>query len=201
MACPINPSDRLRRLWAESLVSSWRKALARLYGRCSQSPPDGEVRTRSSVRALTFADHKQSAADAKTTNGADQNALLQQTRITCEFETGYNNGFVWEGKLTSSGAAWQGGPLTYDAIDAEAGTAQLIGGEGATGSTEGHADTRVAAEATRVEFLSTLANGNLVLTTICNDRDEQGRRIAVMSRHEDSSGAGAYGSQFLGSCR
>lgn len=166
-----------------------------------QTPPDGEARTRSDVRALTFADNKPSGPDVKKTNGADQKTLQQQTRITCEFETGYNNGFVWEGKLTSGSAAWQGGPLIYDAIDGEAGTAQLLGGEGVTHSTDGHADARVAIGSNRVEFLSTLANGSVLFTTVFNERDEQGRLIAVMSRHEGLSGTDAYGSQFLGRCR
>lgn len=167
-----------------------------------QQTPDRETRASNSVRALTFAGRKQSAEGAKTADGADQKKpVLQQTRITCEFATGYNNGLVWEGKLTSGSAAWQGGPLTYDAIDAEAGTAQLLGSESATGSMEGHADTRVAVGATRVEFLSTLANAQLVLTTVFSERDEQGRYIAVMSRHEGPSGAGIFGSQFLGWCR
>lgn len=162
---------------------------------------DVEVPAPSGGRALTFSGRKQGAEDAKVANASDQNTLVQQTRITCEFASGYNNGFFWEGKLTSGSAAWQGGPLTYDVIDAEAGTAQLFGSVGATGSMEGQAEAHVAVAANRAEFLSTLPNGHVVLTTVFNERDEQGRHIAVMSRHEGARGPGIFGSQFLGWCR
>jgi hypothetical protein len=96
------------------------------------------------------------------------------------------------------GASWQGGPIVYDVIDAEGGTAQMIGSAGATGSMDGQADAQVASGADRIEFLSRLDNGHLVFTTVFGRLDESDRHIAVMSRHE---GGNYLGSQFRGSCR
>ncbi len=118
-------------------------------------------------------------------------------RFDCEFSDGYNSAF-WEGKLQSMTASWQGGPIVYDSIDADGGKAQMIGSSGATGSLKGQADAQVASAVDRIEFLSRLENGHLVFTTVFGRRDEAGRYIAVMSRHE---GGNYLGSQFRGFCR
>jgi hypothetical protein len=54
----------------------------------------------------------------------------------------------------------------------------------------------------RLEFLSDLKPGQLVLTTVYGQRHDVGGYIAVMSRHEGQNGPfTSYGSQFLGSCK
>jgi hypothetical protein len=48
-----------------------------------------------------------------------------------------------------------------------------------------------------------LSSGGIVLTTVFGESRENGRYVAVMSRHEGqrSQGIGTYGAQFLGFCR
>lgn len=169
------------------------------------SLPVAEDADQHAAREASAAAHKRllppviesAGEDVEAVNEEQPNGFLSLSRISCEFEGGYNNGFIWEGKLQSGTASWQAGPIVYEAIDAERGTAQMIGSAGATGSLRGHADVQVAATSNRVEFLSNLENGHFVLTTVFGQLNEQGRYIAVMSRHE---GGGHYGSQFLGSC-
>ena len=160
--------------------------------------------------AATATAHKvlmpQSAAsveeDAEDSEEPDPSELQKLSRISCEFTDGFNNGSVWEGKLQQGGASWQGGPIVYEMIDPENGTAQMIGNAGATGSLEGRADARVMSRPNRVEFLSDLKNGQLVLTTVYAQLHERGGYIAVMSRHEGHNGPfSSYGSQFIGACR
>jgi hypothetical protein len=140
--------------------------------------------------------------DAEASEKPAFSELQKLNRISCDFTDGFNNGFVWEGKLQQGGASWQGGPIVYEMIDPENGTAQMIGNAGATGSLEGRADARVMSRPNRVEFLSDLKNGQLVLTTVYAQQDERGGHIAVMSRHEGQNGPfSSYGSQFIGSCR
>lgn len=140
--------------------------------------------------------------DAEGSDEPDPSELQKLNRISCEFTDGFNNGFVWEGELQQGSASWQGGPIVYEMIDPENGTAQMIANAGATGSLEGRADARVMSRPNRVEFLSDLKNGQLVLTTVYGQLHERGGYIAVMSRHEGHSGPfSSYASQFIGSCR
>jgi hypothetical protein len=140
--------------------------------------------------------------DAEASEEPDLSELQKLNRISCDFTDGFNNGSVWEGKLQQGSASWQGGPIVYEMIDPENGTAQMIGNAGATGSLEGRADARVMSRPDRVEFLSDLKNGQLVLTTVYGQLHERGGYIAVMSRHEGRNGPfSSYGSQFIGSCR
>jgi hypothetical protein len=140
--------------------------------------------------------------DTETSDEPELTELQKLNRISCDFTDGFNNGSVWEGKLQQGSASWQGGPIVYDMIDAENGTAQMIGNPGATGSLEGRADARVMSRSNRLEFLSDLKNGQLVLTTVYGQRHDLGGYIAVMSRHEGQNGPfTSYGSQFLGSCK
>jgi len=140
--------------------------------------------------------------DAEGSDKPDPSELQKLNRISCEFTDGFNNGFLWEGKLQQGGASWQGGPIVYEMIDPENGTAQMIGNAGATGSLEGRADARVMSRPNRVEFLSDLKNEELVLTTVYAQPHERGGYIAIMSRHEGRNGQfSSHGSQFIGSCR
>ena len=141
-------------------------------------------------------------ADARAKDPDAEESLGRSGRIVCEFSAGNDIG-AFDGQLRSASASWQGGPITYDPIDFDAGTAQMIGSVGATGSTEGHADARVILRGPRLEFLVPLSSGGIVLTTVFGERRDKGGYVAVMSRHEGlrSQGAGTYGAQFLGFCR
>ncbi len=140
--------------------------------------------------------------NAETSDEPEMSDLQKLNRISCDFTDGFNNGFVWEGKLQQGGASWQGGPIVYDMIDPENGTAQMIGNPGVTGSLEGRADARVLSRSNRLEFLSDLKHGQLVLTTVYGQLHERGGYIAIMSRHEGQNGPfSSYGSQFIGSCK
>jgi hypothetical protein len=140
--------------------------------------------------------------DTEASDEPELSELQELNRISCDFTDGFNNGFVWEGKLQQGSASWQGGPIVYDMIDPENGTAQMVGNPGATGSLEGRADARVMSRPHRLEFLSDLKNGQLVLTSVYGQLHERGGYIAVMSRHEGQNGPfSSYGSQFIGSCR
>ena len=139
-----------------------------------------------------------SANDAVSNEDESAPAFKGVSRFDCEFSEGHNTAMFWDGKLQSGGASWQGGPVVYDSIDADGGIAQMIGSAGATGSLKGQAEAQVASAADRIEFLSRLENGHLIFTTVFGRRDDAGRYIAVMSRHE---GGNNLGSQFRGSCR
>jgi hypothetical protein len=144
-------------------------------------------------------------SDATTHIKADEDdsALGKSERLVCEFSDG-SNAMPRSGRSSGSdGAVWQGGAITYDAINFAEGTAQMLGSVGATGSQEGHADARVIARGPRVDFLVSLPSGGMVFTTIFGESSENGRYVAVMSRHEGlrAPGTGTYGAQFIGSCR
>jgi hypothetical protein len=133
----------------------------------------------------------------------DPAPLAKTTRVVCEFSDGSSNDAAAGGQLRSTGASWQGGPITYDSIDFDAGTAQMIGSVGATGSVHGHADARVILRGERLDFFVSLPTGGIVLTTVFGESRANDRYVAVMSRHEGlrSQGVGTYGAQFLGFCR
>ncbi|MFL6618345.1 MAG: hypothetical protein ACJ8MH_07065 [Povalibacter sp.] len=138
------------------------------------------------------------------TKAIEHDSVLGQSgRIVCEFSVG-SNAMPRNGRSPASdGAVWQGGAITYDRINFAEGTAQMLGSVGATGSQEGHADARVIARGPRVDFLVSLPSGGMVFTTIFGESSENGRYVAVMSRHEGlrAPGTGTYGAQFIGSCR
>jgi hypothetical protein len=125
-------------------------------------------------------------------------ALLDSTRITCDFGAGNNTGLRFGDTLSvGGGAQWQGGLLIYDLVDAAAGAVRLTGTAGATGSQRGEAKMQVTTEGSRVLLSGFLENRAFLAVTIFDELDNFGRHIAVMSRHE---GFFELGSQFLGTC-
>jgi hypothetical protein len=125
-------------------------------------------------------------------------ALLDSTRITCDFGAGNNTGLRFGDTLSvGGGAQWQGGLLIYDLVDAAAGAVRLTGTAGATGSQRGEAKVQVTTEGSRVLLSGFLENRAFLAVTIFDELDNFGRHIAVMSRHE---GFFEFGSQFLGTC-
>ncbi|HUN25299.1 MAG TPA: hypothetical protein VMU67_03255 [Steroidobacteraceae bacterium] len=123
--------------------------------------------------------------------------LLDSVRISCQFDPG--NGSEWPGgNMTVHGASWQGGPITYDSIDTHAGSAQMEGTQGATGSQTGETDVRVVATPTGLHFAGFTPRGDLVVTSVFAALDTAGHFIAVMSRH--GAALQHESAQFYGSC-
>lgn len=126
--------------------------------------------------------------------------LLNPTDVRCEFGAG--NGGNWPtGTLNVHDAEWQGGPIEYQSVNLDAGTAQMIGTVGATDSLDGSIDARVIATSVGLHFLALTSNGYLLTTTVFNERDSNGRFFGVMSRHEGPRGPiFTEGAQFYGVC-
>lgn len=126
--------------------------------------------------------------------------LLNPTDVRCEFGPG--NGGNWPtGALSVHDAEWQGGPIEFQVVNLDAGTAQMIGSVGATDSLEGSIEARVVATTIGLHFLALTANGHLITTTIFRERDDSGRFVGVMSRHEGARGPiFTEGAQFYGTC-
>lgn len=127
-------------------------------------------------------------------------ALLNPTDVHCAFGAG--NGGNWPiAVLNVHDAEWQGGPLQFQAVNLDAGTAQMVGTVGATDSLDGTIDARVIPTDIGLHFLALTPNGYLITTTVFHLRDDSGRFVAVMSRHEGARGATlTEGAQFYGSC-
>jgi hypothetical protein len=127
-------------------------------------------------------------------------ALLNPTDVHCAFGAG--NGGNWPtATLNVHDAEWQGGPLLFQAVNLDAGTAQMVGTVGATDSLDGTIDARVIPTDIGLHFLALTPNGYLITTTVFHLRDDSGRFVAVMSRHEGARGAIlTEGAQFYGSC-
>lgn len=124
--------------------------------------------------------------------------LSHTTSIRCEFSPG--NGANWsDGKIQLHGAAWQGGPIVYDSVNVDAGTAHMTGSEGATGSSTGESNVHVASTSVGLHFWGVTAGGRLIATTIYDPPVAIGRYVAVMSRHADPL-VERESAQFYGTC-
>lgn len=134
--------------------------------------------------------------DAATRN-TDRSKLHDAYRISCQFGTGVN-GQVSEGTFETSGASWQGGIITFDVLDADAGRATMSGTAGATGSPSGNVEVRMAETDAGLSFSSLVPRGDLISTTVFSQRNSLGDYVAVMSTHAVRSGHMA--SQFYGTC-
>lgn len=123
-------------------------------------------------------------------------SLLRTFTLECVFDPGY--GVHWEGGKAEPGpVVWHGGPLVYETIDLDAGTAQLTGSQGSTGSLEGRIEQRVVATNTGLHFSGFNHNAELVVTSVFGAIDTAGRYMAVMSRHglrDNHESAQVYGS-------
>ncbi|HEY5624410.1 MAG TPA: hypothetical protein VIV14_11670 [Gammaproteobacteria bacterium] len=126
--------------------------------------------------------------------------FLSPTGVRCEFGSG--NGGNWPtGTLRVHDAEWPGGPIEFQAVNLDAGTARMVGSVGATDSLAGSIEARVVATIVGLHFLALTANGHLITTTVFSERDDSGRFVGVMSRHEGARGPiFTEGAQFYGSC-
>ncbi|MEE8093602.1 MAG: hypothetical protein V3T47_05135 [Gammaproteobacteria bacterium] len=128
--------------------------------------------------------------------------LIDPTRIRCVFDPG--GGGSWtNGTLNVYDGAYQGGPIVYDSVNIDSGTARMTGSVGATGSRTGEVDVRITATGTGLHFSGFMPDGTLVVTTIFGAMDGLGRYIAVMSRHGGRFPIPPFpyiSSQFYGAC-
>lgn len=122
--------------------------------------------------------------------------LLDSMTIWCRFDPG-NGAWLREEDISMYELAYQGGPINYDSIDIDSGTARMTGSAGATGSREGVLDVLVTATRAGLHFSAFNSREELVVTTVFGAVDKHGRHLAVMTTH----GAHADGSyQTYGAC-
>lgn len=128
---------------------------------------------------------------------AELAALLRAVSIDCEFGPG--GGGQWpNGKLNVHGASWQGGPIAFEAVDIEAGTAQMQGSVGATGSLDGKSEVRATAANQALHFSGITPKGELVVVSVFAKTNEPSRHLAVISRH--GTQLDHESAQFYGTC-
>jgi hypothetical protein len=93
-------------------------------------------------------------------------------------------------------AAWQGGPVEFQSINYDTGTAQMVGQ--VTRSPAGEVPVTVATSDSDITFTGRAANGTLTVISIFGNFDNSGHHTAVMSLHD-----GKYEldiAQFYGAC-
>ncbi len=151
--------------------------------------------------------HSGDSAEAETQNESDAEKLSEKARdvlknammIRCEFKPGATG--YWANKnLSVSLFEWQGGPVTFQVVDLNAGTARILGGVGATGSQEGTIDANVTATGTGLHFSTFTPTRVLVVSTVFANLDRAGRYRAVMSRHGSPTFYDNISEQNYGSC-
>jgi hypothetical protein len=151
--------------------------------------------------------HSGDSAESETQNESDAGNLAEKARddlkhammIRCEFKPGATG--YWANKnLSVSLFEWQGGPITFQVVDLNAGTARILGGVGATGSQEGTIDAMVAATGTGLHFSTFTPTRVLVVSTVFANLDRSGRYRAVMSRHGSPTFYDNISEQNYGSC-
>lgn len=145
-----------------------------------------------------FAGGEMSSSRDTDTEAVDDRAKLHDAyRLSCQFGPGVN-ARVGSGAIQTSDAAWQGGIITYDVIDAASGRATMTGTAGATGASTGMVEVRLAGTAAGLSFSSVVPRGDLISTTVFTQRNGHGEFLAVMSTH--AAGTGHMASQFYGAC-
>jgi hypothetical protein len=152
---------------------------------------EGEI-PLSTTNASSFVTRGTSRANASTGDQSEQpSAPLSQApslddlhdsgSVRCTFGPG--NGGSWpNGQLTVGDAAWQGGPVNFQSIDYDAGTAQMIGQ--VTRSPTGEVPATVTASDSDVTFTGRAANGTLTVISIFGKFDKAGHHTAVLSMHD-----------------
>jgi hypothetical protein len=138
-------------------------------------------------------------ADATDRNETARDNLKKAMMIRCDFKPGAT-GFWQNQNLSVSLFEWQGGPVTFEVVDLNAGTARMLGGVGATGSQDGVIDVMVAASGTGLHFSAFTPTRVLVVATVFANLDGTGRYRAVMSRHGTPTFYENISEQNYGSC-
>lgn len=123
--------------------------------------------------------------------------LLNAMTIWCRFAPG-NGAHLQDEGISMYELNYQGGPISYESISVESGTARMIGSAGATGSPEGVLEVLVTATHSGLHFSAFNSTGELVVTTVFGAIDELGRHSAVMTTHGAHPFNGSY--QAYGTC-
>ena len=142
---------------------------------------------------------KQIEPDAGNPAAKARDDLKNAMMIRCDFKPGAT-GFWLNQSLSVSLFEWQGGPVTFEVVDLNAGTARILGGVGATGSQEGTIDAMVTATGTGLHFSAFTPTRVLVVSTVFANLDRSGKYRAVMSRHGSPTFYENISEQNYGSC-
>ncbi len=118
---------------------------------------------------------------AQSGDPAPLDKLLNSMSAYCAFDAGA--GGQWPGgKVLAHGAAWQGGPLEFDAINLVDQTAQMTRNPWVAASAEG-TPLRVTATRSGLHFSGFKPDGELIVVTAFGMLDSSGRHRAVVSLH------------------
>jgi len=121
--------------------------------------------------------------------------LRDSVSIQCAFGPG--TGGSWpNGKLTVGDAACAGGPIDFQLINYDAGTAQMAGL--VTRSPKGEVPATVSTSDSDVTFTGRAANGTLIVISKFGKFDNAGHHTAVLSMHDGKHELDI--AQFYGSC-
>jgi len=150
----------------------------------------------SDALAMPSSDRAKSAA-GDTADKDPLADLMKSMKIWCRFDPG-NGAWLREDKISMYELAYQGGPISYESVNIESGTARMTGSAGATGSSEGVLDVLVTATHAGLHFSAFNARGELVVTTVFGAVDKNGRHMAVMTTHGLRAFDGSF--QTYGAC-
>jgi hypothetical protein len=160
-------------------------------GRGEEAPLYSAGKSAAGAAASAIAESAQSSSPSSQASSLDD--LLDSANIRCTFGPG--NGGSWpQGKLTVGDAAWQGGPVDFQSIDFDAGTAQVIGS--VARSRTGQMPVTAAATSSGLNFTGIAGNGTLTVITMFSRFDNAGHHTAVLSMHDgqqDNDTAQFYG--------
>jgi len=148
---------------------------------------------------MILSGEKQIEPDAGNPAEKARDDLKNAMMICCDFKPGAT-GFWLNQSLSVSLFEWQGGPVTFEVVDLNAGTARILGGVGATGSQEGTIDAMVTATGTGLHFSAFTPTRVLVVSTVFANLDRSGKYRAVMSRHGSPTFYENISEQNYGSC-
>jgi hypothetical protein len=151
--------------------------------------------TKSAAPASTATIAESAQAAATSSQAPTLDDLLESSNIRCTF--GLGNGGGWpQGKLTVGDAARQGGPVDFQSIDYEAGTAQML--DNVARSRADQVPVNVSKTSSGLNVTGSAANGTLTVITIFSSFDNAGHHTAVLSMHAGQQGMDT--AQFYGFC-
>jgi hypothetical protein len=136
---------------------------------------------KSAARTSTSGVAESAQSTARSNQAPTLDDLLDSANIRCTFGPG--NGGSWpQGKLTVGDAAWQGGPVDFQSIDYDAGTAQMLGS--IARSRAGQMPVTLSSTSSGLTFTGTSSNGTLNVVTMFPQFDNAGHHTAVLSMHD-----------------
>jgi hypothetical protein len=150
---------------------------------------------KSAARASTSVEAESAQPAAASSQAPTLDDLLDSANIRCTFGPG--NGGSWpQGKLSIGDAAWQGGPVDFESIDYDAGTAQMLGN--VAHSRTGQMAVTVSTTNSELNFVGIAPNGTFTAITMFSRLNNSGHHTAVLSMHDGQFGIDTV--QFYGSC-